>query len=60
MVESARGASGDVLIVGGAWGDEAAWDFRDDLLYSFEIAVSPTDNTNGTNIYIDDIVFSGP
>jgi hypothetical protein len=42
----------------GTWGDQAAWEFRDDLLYSFEIAVSPTDNTNGSNIYIDDIVFS--
>ena len=42
----------------GAWGDEAAWDFRDDLLYSFEIAVAPTDNTNGSNMYIDDVVFS--
>jgi hypothetical protein len=42
----------------GAWGDQGAWEFRDDLLYSFEIAVSPTDNTTGSNIYIDDVVFS--
>lgn len=44
----------------GTWGDQAAWEFRDDLLYSFEIAVASTDNTNGSNIYIDEIVFSGP
>jgi hypothetical protein len=43
----------------GVWGDQTAWDFRDDLFYSFEISVSPTDNTNGSNVYIDDIVFSG-
>jgi hypothetical protein len=42
----------------GTWGDQVAWEFRDDLLYSFEIAVSSTDNTSGSNIYIDDIVFS--
>jgi len=41
----------------GTWGDLAAWEFSGDLFYSFEIAVSPTDNTNGSNIYIDDIVF---
>ncbi len=41
----------------GVWGDQTAWDFRDDLLYSFEIGVSPTDNTNGSNIYVDDVVF---
>lgn len=41
----------------GTWGDLAAWEFSGDLFYSFEIAVSPTDNTNGSNIYIDDVVF---
>ncbi|UCF17553.1 MAG: hypothetical protein JSW59_08835, partial [Phycisphaerales bacterium] len=41
----------------GTWGDQTAWDFRDDLLYSFEIAFGPTDNTNGSNIYLDDVVF---
>jgi hypothetical protein len=45
----------------GAWGDEPAWDFRDDLLYSFEILFEPTDaTTTGSKIYIDDVVFSGP
>jgi len=43
----------------GAWGDQAAWDFRDDLFYSFEIAVSPTDNTSGSDLYIDDVKFLG-
>jgi len=42
----------------GAWGDQTAWDFRDDLLYSFEIMFEPTDSTTtGSNVYIDDIVF---
>jgi hypothetical protein len=40
----------------GTWGDLGAWEFRGDLLYSFEIVVSPTDNTTGSNIYIDDVV----
>lgn len=43
----------------GTWGDLAAWDFRDDLFYSFEIAVSPTDNTTGSNLYIDDVQLLG-
>ena len=43
----------------GAWGDEPAWDFREDLFYSFEILFEPTDaTTTGSNIYIDDVVFS--
>ena len=41
----------------GAWGDLSAWEFNDDLYYSFEISVGPTDNTSGSSIYIDDIVF---
>ena len=45
----------------GTWGDQTAWEFRDDLLYSFEILFEPTDNTTtGSNIFIDDVVFSGP
>jgi len=44
----------------GAWGDLPAWEFSPDLFYSFEISLGPTDNANGSNIYIDDIVFSGP
>ncbi len=40
----------------GTWGDLGAWEFRGDLLYSFEIVVSPTDNTTGSNIYLDDVV----
>ncbi|MBN2130426.1 MAG: LamG domain-containing protein [Sedimentisphaerales bacterium] len=43
----------------GTWGDQAAWDFRDDLFYSFEIAVASTDNTSGSDIYIDDVKFLG-
>jgi hypothetical protein len=43
----------------GAWGDEPVWDFREDLFYSFEILFEPTDaTTTGSNIYIDDVVFS--
>jgi len=42
----------------GAWGDMSAWEFRDDLFYAFSIAVQFTDNTSGSNVYIDDIVFS--
>jgi hypothetical protein len=41
----------------GTWGDQSAWDFRDDLFYSFEIVVSPTDGTTGADIFIDDILF---
>jgi hypothetical protein len=41
----------------GAWGDQTAWAFRDDLYYSFEISVGPTDNTSGSHIYIDDVRF---
>jgi len=41
----------------GVWGDLPAWQFSADLFYSFEISFGPTDNTNGSNIYIDDIVF---
>ncbi len=44
----------------GAWGDQTAWDFRDDLLYSFEILFDPSDNTTGSYVYIDDVVFSRP
>jgi len=45
----------------GTWGDQTAWEFRDDLLYSFEIMFEPTDsNTTGSNVYIDDIQFLGP
>ncbi len=44
----------------GTWGDLPAWEFSPDLFYSFEISFGPTDNTSGSNIYIDDIVFSGP
>jgi len=43
----------------GTWGDQTAWEFRDDLRYSIEIAVSSTNNTTGSNIYIDDIKLSG-
>ena len=42
----------------GAWGDLGGWAFRDDLNYALSIAVSPTGNTNGSQIYIDDVVFS--
>jgi len=41
----------------GVWGDLPAWEFSADLFYSFEISFGPTDNTNGSNMYIDDIVF---
>ena len=42
----------------GVWGNETAWAFREDLVYNFEISVSPSDNTNGSHIYLDDVVFS--
>ena len=41
----------------GVWGDLPAWEFSASLFYSFEISFGPTDNTNGSNMYIDDIVF---
>ena len=44
----------------GVWGDQTEWRFADDLLYNIEIAVEPTDNTTGSNMYIDDIqIFGG-
>jgi hypothetical protein len=43
----------------GTWGDLASWEFRDDLRYSIEIAVSPTDKTTGSNMYLDDVKLSG-
>ncbi len=43
----------------GAWGSVgSSWEFRDDLFYRFTIVVSPTDNTQGSHIYIDDVVLS--
>ena len=60
----------DLLILGaaaGAWegtwgdvGDGISFVFSHELLYALSIAVTPTDNTTGSNVYIDDIVFSGP
>ena len=43
----------------GAWGSVgSSWEFRDDLFYRFTIVVSPTDNTQGSHLYIDDVVLS--
>jgi hypothetical protein len=42
----------------GVWGDQGVWDFRDDLLYNFEILFEPMDDTtDGSNVFIDDVVF---
>ena len=43
----------------GTWGDQTAWAFRDDLRYSIEIAVAPTNNATGSNMYLDDVKLSG-